>query len=128
MSYGDAATRPRKGFKLVLLGDASVGKSSILMRFLHNKFSEEIAPWQPGIVGDLEMGEIFMDIPGCGYFHGGDDEPVGLSSFLDMMWEILGIVQTLGGHQMLVPSCCPCAKRGVFMNVNCDGLGPFFQL
>jgi len=34
---------PRKGFKLVLLGDASVGKSSILLRFLHNKFSEEIA-------------------------------------------------------------------------------------
>ena len=44
MSYGDAARMPRKGFKLVLLGDASVGKSSILMRFLHNKFSEEIAP------------------------------------------------------------------------------------
>ena len=49
MSYGDAASSagaprmPRKGFKLVLLGDASVGKSSILMRFLHNKFSEEIA-------------------------------------------------------------------------------------
>ena len=44
MSYGDAAARmPRKGFKLVLLGDASVGKSSILLRFLHNKFSEEIA-------------------------------------------------------------------------------------
>ncbi|CAK9001245.1 unnamed protein product [Durusdinium trenchii] len=48
MSYGDAASSagaprmPRKGFKLVLLGDASVGKSSILMRFLHNKFSEEI--------------------------------------------------------------------------------------
>eukprot|EP00434_Breviolum_minutum_P026974 symbB.v1.2.023849.t1/scaffold2213.1/size114990/10 len=43
MSYGDAAARmPRKGFKLVLLGDASVGKSSILLRFLHNKFSEEI--------------------------------------------------------------------------------------
>lgn len=31
---------PKKGFKLVLLGDASVGKSSILMRFLQNKFSE----------------------------------------------------------------------------------------
>jgi len=44
MSYGDATRMPRKGFKLVLLGDASVGKSSILMRFLHNKFSEEIAP------------------------------------------------------------------------------------
>lgn len=33
---------PRKGFKLVLLGDASVGKSSLLMRFLHNKFSDGI--------------------------------------------------------------------------------------
>lgn len=33
---------PKKGFKLVLLGDASVGKSSILMRFLQNKFSEGI--------------------------------------------------------------------------------------
>ncbi|CAE7725982.1 RAB5C [Symbiodinium necroappetens] len=49
MSYSDAvsssakAAAPRKGFKLVLLGDASVGKSSILLRFLHNKFSEEIA-------------------------------------------------------------------------------------
>eukprot|EP00929_Paragymnodinium_shiwhaense_P016048 TRINITY_DN12418_c0_g1_i2.p1 TRINITY_DN12418_c0_g1~~TRINITY_DN12418_c0_g1_i2.p1 ORF type:complete len:263 (+),score=60.76 TRINITY_DN12418_c0_g1_i2:77-790(+) len=32
----------RKGFKLVLLGDASVGKSSILMRFLQNKFSDGI--------------------------------------------------------------------------------------
>mmetsp|Transcript_32567 Transcript_32567/g.91482 ORF Transcript_32567/g.91482 Transcript_32567/m.91482 type:complete len:252 (+) Transcript_32567:123-878(+) len=31
---------PRKGFKLVLLGDASVGKSSILMRFLQNTFTE----------------------------------------------------------------------------------------
>ena len=41
MSYQDAG-RMRKGFKLVLLGDASVGKSSILVRFLHNKFSEEI--------------------------------------------------------------------------------------
>merc|ERR1712032_78841 len=30
------------GFKLVLLGDASVGKSSILVRFLQNKFSEGI--------------------------------------------------------------------------------------
>merc|ERR1719162_1582723 len=33
---------PKKGFKLVLLGDASVGKSSILMRFLQNKFSDGI--------------------------------------------------------------------------------------
>lgn len=33
---------PKKGFKLVLLGDASVGKSSILMRFMQNKFSESI--------------------------------------------------------------------------------------
>merc|ERR1711972_896633 len=33
---------PKKGFKLVLLGDASVGKSSVLMRFLQNKFSEGI--------------------------------------------------------------------------------------
>mmetsp|Transcript_84238 Transcript_84238/g.235040 ORF Transcript_84238/g.235040 Transcript_84238/m.235040 type:complete len:238 (+) Transcript_84238:85-798(+) len=33
---------PRKGFKLVLLGDASVGKSSILTRFLQNKFSDGI--------------------------------------------------------------------------------------
>merc|ERR1719373_1405030 len=32
----------KKGFKLVLLGDASVGKSSILMRFIQNKFSEGI--------------------------------------------------------------------------------------
>mmetsp|Transcript_73980 Transcript_73980/g.176074 ORF Transcript_73980/g.176074 Transcript_73980/m.176074 type:complete len:231 (-) Transcript_73980:13-705(-) len=31
-----------RGFKLVLLGDAAVGKSSILMRFLQNKFSEGI--------------------------------------------------------------------------------------
>mmetsp|Transcript_11796 Transcript_11796/g.33979 ORF Transcript_11796/g.33979 Transcript_11796/m.33979 type:complete len:232 (+) Transcript_11796:104-799(+) len=52
----DAASRPtpsvssttpkpppaKKGFKLVLLGDASVGKSSILMRFLKNTFSEGI--------------------------------------------------------------------------------------
>merc|ERR1719270_1374917 len=39
-----AAAKPvsKKGFKLVLLGDASVGKSSILMRFLQNKFSEGI--------------------------------------------------------------------------------------
>eukprot|EP00440_Ansanella_granifera_P043874 gb/GFBE01047542.1/.p1 GENE.gb/GFBE01047542.1/~~gb/GFBE01047542.1/.p1 ORF type:complete len:235 (+),score=43.52 gb/GFBE01047542.1/:1-705(+) len=37
-----SATAPRKGFKLVLLGDASVGKSSILLRFLQNKFSEGI--------------------------------------------------------------------------------------
>jgi len=34
--------KPKKGFKLVLLGDACVGKSSILMRFLQNKFSESI--------------------------------------------------------------------------------------
>eukprot|EP00927_Polykrikos_kofoidii_P082516 TRINITY_DN8226_c0_g2_i1.p1 TRINITY_DN8226_c0_g2~~TRINITY_DN8226_c0_g2_i1.p1 ORF type:complete len:281 (+),score=46.46 TRINITY_DN8226_c0_g2_i1:113-844(+) len=33
---------PRKGFKIVLLGDASVGKSSILLRFLQNKFSDGI--------------------------------------------------------------------------------------
>merc|ERR1719270_449547 len=32
----------KKGFKLVLLGDASVGKSSILMRFMQNKFSDGI--------------------------------------------------------------------------------------
>mmetsp|Transcript_30734 Transcript_30734/g.60415 ORF Transcript_30734/g.60415 Transcript_30734/m.60415 type:complete len:229 (+) Transcript_30734:67-753(+) len=39
-----AAAKPvsKKGFKLVLLGDASVGKSSIFMRFLQNKFSEGI--------------------------------------------------------------------------------------
>jgi len=37
-----AKAPPKKGFKLVLLGDASVGKSSILMRFLQNKFSEGI--------------------------------------------------------------------------------------
>eukprot|EP00931_Biecheleriopsis_adriatica_P083075 TRINITY_DN56597_c0_g1_i1.p1 TRINITY_DN56597_c0_g1~~TRINITY_DN56597_c0_g1_i1.p1 ORF type:complete len:233 (+),score=48.42 TRINITY_DN56597_c0_g1_i1:96-794(+) len=58
MSYSDALAAPgasgtggskastpaalRKGFKLVLLGDASVGKSSILLRFLQNKFSEGI--------------------------------------------------------------------------------------
>merc|ERR1711972_46988 len=36
------AEKPKKGFKLVLLGDASVGKSSILTRFLQNKFSEGI--------------------------------------------------------------------------------------
>lgn len=39
---GAAKPPPKKGFKLVLLGDASVGKSSILMRFLQNKFSEGI--------------------------------------------------------------------------------------
>jgi len=45
---GSTTTAPRsgliqkKGFKLVLLGDAAVGKSSILMRFLKNKFSEGI--------------------------------------------------------------------------------------
>jgi Ras-related protein Rab-5C len=33
---------PKKGFKLVLLGDAAVGKSSILMRFLQNKFTDGI--------------------------------------------------------------------------------------
>jgi len=32
----------KKGFKLVLLGDAAVGKSSILMRFLQNKFTDGI--------------------------------------------------------------------------------------
>ncbi|CAE8692317.1 unnamed protein product [Polarella glacialis] len=40
---GATASKPsvwKKGFKLVLLGDASVGKSSILLRFLQNKFSE----------------------------------------------------------------------------------------
>lgn len=42
---GDAVkpAAPRKGFKLVLLGDASVGKSSILARFLQNAFSEDVA-------------------------------------------------------------------------------------
>merc|ERR1719353_1469478 len=33
---------PKKGFKLVLLGDAAVGKSSLLMRFLQNKFTDGI--------------------------------------------------------------------------------------
>jgi len=33
---------PKKGFKLVLLGDASVGKTSLLQRFLQNKFSDGI--------------------------------------------------------------------------------------
>lgn len=37
-----AVIGPKKGFKLVLLGDASVGKSSLLMRFLQNKFSDGI--------------------------------------------------------------------------------------
>lgn len=38
MSFGDAEQkRLRKGFKLVLLGDASVGKSSILVRPLDPK-------------------------------------------------------------------------------------------
>merc|ERR1719420_709358 len=37
-----ASTAPKKGFKLVLLGDAAVGKSSILMRFLQNKFTDGI--------------------------------------------------------------------------------------
>mmetsp|Transcript_71325 Transcript_71325/g.204652 ORF Transcript_71325/g.204652 Transcript_71325/m.204652 type:complete len:250 (-) Transcript_71325:164-913(-) len=37
-----AVAPPKKGFKVVLLGDASVGKSSILQRFLQNKFSEGI--------------------------------------------------------------------------------------
>lgn len=37
-----AASPPKKGFKLVLLGDAAVGKSSILMRFLQNKFTDGI--------------------------------------------------------------------------------------
>merc|ERR1719401_527840 len=32
----------KKGFKLVLLGDAAVGKSSILMRFLQNKFCDDM--------------------------------------------------------------------------------------
>jgi len=41
-SSAAAKPPPKKGFKLVLLGDASVGKSSILMRFLQNKFSEGI--------------------------------------------------------------------------------------
>eukprot|EP00930_Biecheleria_cincta_P033713 TRINITY_DN23351_c0_g2_i1.p1 TRINITY_DN23351_c0_g2~~TRINITY_DN23351_c0_g2_i1.p1 ORF type:complete len:232 (-),score=45.60 TRINITY_DN23351_c0_g2_i1:71-766(-) len=41
-SKAGAASAPRKGFKLVLLGDASVGKSSLLLRFLQNKFSEGI--------------------------------------------------------------------------------------
>mmetsp|Transcript_2715 Transcript_2715/g.5844 ORF Transcript_2715/g.5844 Transcript_2715/m.5844 type:complete len:236 (-) Transcript_2715:62-769(-) len=43
-SAGARAPPPvaRKGFKLVLLGDASVGKSSILTRFLENKFSDGI--------------------------------------------------------------------------------------
>jgi len=36
------AIGPKKGFKLVLLGDAAVGKSSLLMRFLQNKFSDGI--------------------------------------------------------------------------------------
>jgi len=36
------ANPPKKGFKLVLLGDAAVGKSSILMRFLQNKFTDGI--------------------------------------------------------------------------------------
>jgi len=37
-----APVPPKKGFKLVLLGDAAVGKSSILMRFLQNKFTDGI--------------------------------------------------------------------------------------
>jgi len=37
-----APSPPKKGFKLVLLGDAAVGKSSILMRFLQNKFTDGI--------------------------------------------------------------------------------------
>lgn len=41
-SASTKAASSKKGFKLVLLGDASVGKSSILMRFLQNKFSEGI--------------------------------------------------------------------------------------
>merc|ERR1719305_17379 len=37
-----APVPPKKGFKLVLLGDAAVGKSSLLMRFLQNKFTDGI--------------------------------------------------------------------------------------
>lgn len=33
---------PNRGFKLVLLGDAAVGKSSLLMRFMQNKFTDGI--------------------------------------------------------------------------------------
>mmetsp|Transcript_19220 Transcript_19220/g.44728 ORF Transcript_19220/g.44728 Transcript_19220/m.44728 type:complete len:228 (+) Transcript_19220:82-765(+) len=36
------SSQKSRGFKLVLLGDAAVGKSSILMRFLQNKFSDGI--------------------------------------------------------------------------------------
>merc|ERR1719197_1244744 len=41
-SAASAKPAARKGFKLVLLGDAAVGKSSLLMRFLQNKFSDSI--------------------------------------------------------------------------------------
>lgn len=37
-----AGKMPNRGFKLVLLGDAAVGKSSLLMRFMQNKFTDGI--------------------------------------------------------------------------------------
>ncbi|KAF4716886.1 hypothetical protein FOZ62_030388, partial [Perkinsus olseni] len=41
MTVGAAPGR-KQGYKLVLLGDASVGKTSLVQRFVHNSFADTV--------------------------------------------------------------------------------------
>jgi Ras-related protein Rab-5C len=47
----DAQPKPSSSVKLVLLGEAAVGKSSLVMRFVNNDFQENKEPTIGGTYG-----------------------------------------------------------------------------
>jgi len=65
MADPSAQPKPSSSVKLVLLGEAAVGKSSLVMRFVNNDFQENKEPTIGGVYDLMRPCLFFATDPRC---------------------------------------------------------------